>query len=90
MRGKKTGGGSRKGIPNKATAELKDMIRLALDRAGGIDYLQNQAVENPTAFLSLLSKTLPRDMTVNGGENPLVTEIKISYVNARDTDTKGI
>ncbi len=58
-RGKKTGGGSRKGRPNKATAELKDMVLRALDQAGGIDYLRAQAEANPTAFLTLVGKVLP-------------------------------
>ena len=37
--GKKTGGGSRKGVPNKATADIKAMINNALTLAGGEDYL---------------------------------------------------
>ena len=44
-------GGSRKGIPNKMGAELKDMIRGALDDAGGQSYLAQQAIENPGAFM---------------------------------------
>ena len=63
-------GGSRKGVPNKVTAELKDMIREALDKSGGVDYLIERANDpkTATAFLSLVGKTLP--MTVKGpGEN---------------------
>lgn len=63
-------GGSRKGVPNKVTAELKDMIREALDQAGGVSYLLERAHDpkTATAFLSLVGKTLP--MTVKGpGEN---------------------
>lgn len=58
----KTGGGSRKGVPNKATKELKDMILGALDQVGGQQYLVDQAIENPTAFMSLVSKVLPKDI----------------------------
>jgi len=59
-------GGSRKGVPNKVTAELKDMIREALDAAGGVSYLLERAHDpkTATAFLSLVGKTLP--MTVKG------------------------
>ena len=64
MRGKKTGGGSRKGGPNKNTAELKDMILQALDGAGGVAYLQRQAEANPAPFLALVGKVLP--LQVNG------------------------
>lgn len=57
-------GGSRKGIPNKASKELKDMIRAALDKAGGENYLYQQSLENPTAFLTLVGKILPKDMNI--------------------------
>lgn len=63
-------GGSRKGIPNKVTADLKAMILGALDQAGGESYLLSQAHENPKAFLSLLARVLP--MQVQGDkDNPL-------------------
>lgn len=63
-------GGSRKGIPNKVTADLKAMILGALDKAGGEEYLLGQAHENPKAFLTLLARVLP--LQVQGdAENPL-------------------
>ncbi len=57
--------GSRKGKPNKISKELKEMIRGALDDAGGQEYLVAQAKENPTAFLTLLGKILPKDINAN-------------------------
>jgi len=57
-------GGSRKGIPNKVTAELKDMILGALDGAGGVAYLQKQAEESPAAFMALVGRVLP--LTIKG------------------------
>lgn len=67
MRGQKTGGRV-KGTPNKATAELKAMILSALDGAGGVEYLQRQADESPSAFLSLIGKVLPTTLTgADGG-----------------------
>lgn len=65
-RGKKTGGGSRKGSPNKATAELKDMILQALAGAGGTAYLQEQATKNPAAFMTLIGKVLPLQVNAQG------------------------
>ena len=63
-------GGSRKGIPNKLTSDVKAMILEALDMAGGTDYLLSQAHENPKAFLSLLGRVIP--LQVQGdAENPL-------------------
>lgn len=35
------------------------MLLEALDRLGGVDYLMEQAKENPTAFLTLLGKIMP-------------------------------
>lgn len=66
--GKKTGGGSRKGKPNKATAALKEMILGALDDVGGQSYLAAQAKENPTAFLSLIGRVLPTTLSAGGGK----------------------
>lgn len=64
------GPGRPKGVGNKVTKELKDMILQALDNAGGVDYLAERAADPRTAsaFLTLVGKTLP--MTVKGpGEN---------------------
>jgi hypothetical protein len=61
------GSGRKKGQCNKHTAELKDMIRGALEDAGGRDYLARQANENPAAFMALVGKILPRDVNVEGG-----------------------
>lgn len=59
-------GGSRKGKPNKITAEVKDMVRQALDKAGGVDYLVKRANDPKTAvaFLSLIGKIVP--LTLQG------------------------
>lgn len=59
------GPGRPKGVPNKTTQALKDMILSALDKSGGVKYLMEQAQTNPNAFLSLVGKVLP--MTVLGG-----------------------
>ena len=74
-------GGSRKGIPNKTTAQLKDMILGALDQSGGVEYLVERANDPRTAsaFLSLVGKVLP--MTVAGDkDNPLQAVLKIERV----------
>jgi len=65
-------GGSRKGKPNKVTTELKDMIRGALDDAGGQKYLALQAMENPAAFMGLIGRILPKDVNLGGQpDNPI-------------------
>lgn len=81
------GKGRVKGTPNKATAQLKEMILTALDRSGGADYLQERANDPRTAsaFLSLIGKVLP--MTIQGpgadGEHRF-TVIERRIVNPSD------
>lgn len=64
---KKGEGGRPKGRPNAITASLKEMIEGALSDAGGRSYLLAQSEKNPTAFMALVGKLLPKDVnaTVN-------------------------
>ena len=41
------------------------MILLALDRAGGIDYLHARAKDTPASFLTLIGKVLPQNINAN-------------------------
>lgn len=85
MAGKKPGspktGGRKKGTPNKMTADVKGMILSALDKAGGTNYLLQQAQTNPTAFLTLVGKVLPKEITGDGG-GPIKTVSVIRLVAA--------
>jgi hypothetical protein len=69
-RGFKTGG-RQKGTPNKITAELRDAILKAAEMAGDekglVGYLEKQARDNPGPFMTLLGRTLPRQLTGDGG-----------------------
>ena len=62
------GKGRGKGNLNKNTAAIKDMIDQALREAGGVEYLKTQARDNPSAFLGLIGKILPKDISVTGAE----------------------
>lgn len=74
-------GGSRKGIPNKSTALVKDMIQGALEDVGGRQYLVEQARENPAAFMGLIKAILPKDVNLGGQpDNP------IKYENMSDEE----
>lgn len=68
-KGQKAGPGRPKGTPNKATAEVKEMILGALAAAGGVEYLTARANDPRTAsaFLSLVGKVLPMQITGEGG-----------------------
>jgi hypothetical protein len=54
------------------TRALKDMILGALDAAGGQQYLVEQASKNPVAFMSLLGKVLPLQVSGEGGGPVLI------------------
>lgn len=69
------GKGRKKGVPNKVTGALKDMILQALNGAGGVAYLQRQAKESPAAFLTLVGKVLPMQVTGAGGDGPVITRV---------------
>jgi hypothetical protein len=75
------GKGRPKGVLNKNTTAIKDMILAALDKAGGVDYLAAQAEENPGPFMSLVGKVLP--MQVQGDkDNPLQAVIEVRFIKA--------
>lgn len=78
--GKREGAGRPLGSLNKIPSVLKDMILQALDDAGGVEYLRQQAVENPTAFLALIGKVLP--MQITGGEGKEIVLQVITNVPA--------
>ena len=61
------GKGRKAGIPNKLTGELKEMILQALSDVGGVEYLKVQAQTSPTAFLTLVGKVLPLQVTGKDG-----------------------
>lgn len=79
--------GRPKGSVNKATKALKDMILGALEDSGGQEYFALQARENPTAFMALVGKVLPKEMELTGKDGtPLMpTEITLRFVDAKSS-----
>lgn len=72
------GKGRKKGVPNKTTGLLKEMILTALEGAhpeGGIGYLKQQAKEQPAAFMTLLGKVLPTQVHGAGEEGEHLVEV---------------
>ena len=53
------GAGRPKGSKNRTTLQLREAILAALDRVGGEKYLARLAIENSSAFSSLLARVLP-------------------------------
>jgi hypothetical protein len=61
------GPGRKKGIPNKTTTQIKEAVIAALEQVGGVEYLAQQARLNPTAFMALLGRIIPVQVTGEGG-----------------------
>jgi hypothetical protein len=78
--GKRPGAGRPKGVPNRVTGALKDMVLSALDEAGGVDYLKDRAKDNPSAFLTLVGKVLPLQVT---GEDGGPVKVEASWLAGR-------
>lgn len=63
----KPGPGRPPGSQNKVTKAVKEMVIQALDEAGGVQYLVTQSRDNPTAFLTLVGKVLPLQVSGEDG-----------------------
>ena len=86
-KGKKTGGRVA-GVPNKVTTDLKEMILGALAAAGGLSYLQAQAGSNPNAFLTLVGKVLPLQVTGKDGQDLVPATITFVFKQAEHSDNR--
>ena len=53
------GPGRKKGVPNKLTSDLRQIILLALDRRGGVEYLLTLS---DTDFTRLLARVIPQEV----------------------------
>ncbi|MBU2839399.1 hypothetical protein HF670_07445 [Acidithiobacillus thiooxidans] len=77
------GKGRVKGTPNKVTADVREMVLGALEQAGGQQWLAKQADENPTAFMALLGKLLPKQIDLDASitASEPITEIRRTIVD---------
>jgi hypothetical protein len=92
MKGSKPGerrGGRTRGTPNKITGALREMILGALAAKGGQAWLEKQTDKNPVAFMALLGKILP--MQITGAEDgPLVIRWEHDVREASDDELREI
>jgi hypothetical protein len=74
------GPGRPKGVPNKNTGLIREMIAQALEEAGGVDYLVERAKDPRTAsaFLGLIGKVMPVQVTGEGGGPLVITRIELA------------
>ena len=76
------GKGRPKGIPNKSTAAIKEMLLASLDQAGGQQYFLRQAEENPNAYMALIGKIIPAEVKnqITGADGgPVQHSVKVSF-----------
>ncbi|WP_312321196.1 hypothetical protein [Stenotrophomonas sp.] len=78
--GKREGAGRPKGAIDKNNKQLREMILEALEKNGGVKYLAQQAKDQPKAFLSLLGRVLPMQVTGAGGGE---IEVAVKVVERR-------
>jgi len=69
--GARPGAGRPKGSPNKLSQSLKEMILASLDDVGGRAYLARLAIENSSAYSSLLGKVLPTTLAASESDGGL-------------------
>lgn len=65
--GARSGAGRPKGSLDKGNALIRELIVKALDDVGGAQYLAEVAKSHPGAFLTLIGKTMPLQVTGDGG-----------------------
>ncbi|WP_175869463.1 hypothetical protein [Bartonella gabonensis] len=91
----RAGMGRVKGVPNKNTRLLKEAIIKAAELAGNkygkeglISYLEKQALKCPAAYLALLGKVLPLQVTgEDGGAIKIIGRVEIApLMNDDKTD----
>lgn len=80
--GKREGAGRPKGSVDKGNAMIREMIVQALDKAGGVEYLESTARSHPAAFLNLIGKVMPIQVE-GGGGGPVVTRIELVALGSR-------
>jgi hypothetical protein len=69
------GRGRPKGSKNVATKAMKDCILGAFEKGGGEDWLVQQMIEEPVAFMSLMKSVLPKDINADIKNHISITQI---------------
>jgi len=78
--GPRAGAGRPKGAKGKIGLALKEMILASLDRVGGEEYLAKLAIENSSAFASLLGKVLPTTLSTSDSDGGAGAQITFTRV----------
>ena len=73
------GSGRKPGSRNMTSQKLKEIVFEALQQqdGGAIGYLRKQAIQEPRAFMALIGKLLPTQITGEDGEPVRITQIEL-------------
>lgn len=76
------GRGRPKGSPNKQTKEIKEMLLQSLHDSGGAEYFRQLAIDNSSAYASLLGKIIPAEIKnqITGADGgPVQHSVKLKF-----------
>ncbi len=76
--------GRKPGTPNRTTSAMREAILEAFERAGGADYLEGLAEDDPRTFVTLLAKLVPRELTAKLALEPVV--VLRDYTGLKEDD----
>ena len=79
-----------KGSLNKTTLVLKEAILNSLDRLGGEEYLMNLAIENSSAYASLIAKILPSTLAADESAGNVKFEFRRIIVEADGHEVEDV
>ncbi len=73
------GSGRKPGARNLTSQKLKEIVFKALEEqdGGAVGYLKAQAVNEPRAFMALIGKLLPTQITGEDGAPVRITQIEL-------------
>ena len=74
----KPGPGRPPGAKNKITRDMREIVREAFEKSGGVDYLVDQSRANPKAFLAIVAKLLPNKVEGEIAVKPTLKIIDLS------------
>lgn len=74
--------GRPKGIPNRPSIELRDMVLAAFEELGGTNWLVEVARNDPKTFVPLITKMLPKDVQIDF--NNQIEPIQITFIQPSD------
>ncbi len=88
-KGRKTGGGSRKGRPNKISASIREAVAAVFANLGDIDGMTVWAQQNQTEFYKIAARLIPVEQKITGDDDqPLA--IRVAFVTpAADASSDG-